>query len=364
MLSRCADQPRNASCTAPATKLEPVSTSTSPSSVAKAETLAKDGHEGDPGGDLGHAAHVAAHRMDLHDVDVAAPELVGQLEYVVGHGVLRLRARAPADESLRRRAFAGRGGAGPVWGPGQPRGARHHRCSRAACRPTCRAPPRSFSSASGRRRAERPARMPSPRATDRGAPGAGARRGRRGNPDPVGGRSCPDTGAGRGLGVAGERGHPHPAHGRDLHHHDPGRVGAQGGEDGRGRQRQGHRDVERAVQARPAQAGQPSGPRAVTASKAKAPAADRRRPLWPMCTEDSASAPAKRYSRSWCATNGMGRRRSARPPPGSGPGSPVVIGALSRGGGGPVAVLGGGLVLRAWSCRLRRHPWPLRRGPS
>ena len=63
-----------------------------------------------------------------------------------------------------------------------------------------------------------------------------------------------------------------------------------------------------------------------------------------MCTEDSARATATRYSKSWCAANGIGLRRGARPPPGSGPGEPARIGALSRGGGGPFAVLGGGLV--------------------
>jgi hypothetical protein len=77
--------------------------------------------EGHAVGDLGQATDIAPDGVHLRDVDVAAPQLVGQLEHVVCHGPSRL---ATGGAILRDHFRPGPGrsdgcgaGAEPAWDP-------------------------------------------------------------------------------------------------------------------------------------------------------------------------------------------------------------------------------------------------------
>ena len=172
VLSRSADHPRSASWTAAATKLEPVSTRTRPSPVAKAETLAKLGTKATPVGDLGHARPCTrprggSRRCRSRRATACRPARVRRRP-----SVLRLSRVSRACRPVPRRAAPRRG---RRRAPGVD--ALTWMAAPGALEPARRAAPpggrrrASFASASGRRRAERPASMPRPRTTT--APGVG-----------------------------------------------------------------------------------------------------------------------------------------------------------------------------------------------
>src|SRR5579872_1385928 len=85
----------------------------------------------------------------------------------------------------------------------------------------------------------------------------------------------------------------------------------------------------------------PRGPRAVSASRANAAAPPSNSPERAVWSDSSTRTPARTYSRTWWTPKGNGRRRDGRR---SACSSPVAMGALPRGRGGTVTVLGGRLV--------------------